>query len=255
MRYQNRKRGLKRSVSAQKWSEKLLLLTFGMLEYAQALHILIWSQTRQQRATKWTKNIIFTGKNWNKLFDTEDVSWRVFRSKMLCFMCFSRFLMVVEISIKDTTLLCLSSSHQVFCQGFITFHLPFHWTCWLKQPRKPMVRKYEMSAGRFSFNLVSIPNHRGESPKRPWFYGVFRVSQITVMDPGLRSWSPRTEILKSQDRFPACTALGSQKRESILTCFPADKHLSLTQVMEAPGLRAIPEYYLLMFSKWKYFSK
>lgn len=193
MRYQHRRWGLRRSVSAETWSEKLLLLSFSMLDYPQALPVPICAQMWQHMATKWTKNVIFTGENWNRNWYCRCVLERVFRWKMLCFTCFRRFQMEVEISIKVTTLLCLSWSHQVFCQGFITFHLPFHWTCWLKQPRKHMVRKYEMSPGRFSFNLVSIPNHRGGSLKRSWFWLVFRVLQITVMEPGLRSWSPGTD--------------------------------------------------------------
>lgn len=35
--------------------------------------------------------------------------------------------------------------------------------------------------------------------------------------------------------------------------FPADKHLNLRQASKAPGLRAIPQNGLFMFSKRKYF--
>lgn len=66
MRCQNRWWGLRRSVSAETWSEKLLLLSFSMLPSAQALRALICAQTWQHMATKWTKNVIFTCKNWNR---------------------------------------------------------------------------------------------------------------------------------------------------------------------------------------------
>lgn len=170
MRCQNRWRALRRSVLVETWSEKLLLLSFIIVHYARLCICWytygcgsIWPQNGQKMWYSQVKD------EMESIWYCRCILRGVFRWKVLCFMCFRRFQMEVEISIRDTTLLCLSSSHQVFSQAFITFHLPFHWTSWLKQARKHMVRKSEMSPGRSSFNLGSVCYHGGGSPKRPWF--------------------------------------------------------------------------------------